>query len=94
LGDYEAFSRDLSLPAKLIVDEKVFTEFRYENLPVTGPYMAITSVQAAPGRQNADHASFLVHARFQHHNVVMLVVTVSGSGEVDGLELSPKPISG
>ena len=45
-GSYEAFSRDLSLPAKLIVDEKAFSEFRYENLPVTGPYLAITSVEA------------------------------------------------
>jgi hypothetical protein len=91
LGDYGAFSRDLSLPAKLIVDEKVFTEFRYENLPVTGPYLAITSVQAVPGRQDADHASYLVYARFQHQNSVVLVVTVSRSGEVDGLELYPKP---
>ena len=90
LGSYEAFSRDLSLPAKLIVDEKVFSEFRYENLPVTGPYLAITSVEANPGRQDADHASYLVHARFQHQNSVVLVVTVSRSGEVDGLELYPK----
>ena len=90
LGSYEAFSRDLSLPAKLIVDEKAFSEFRYENLPVTGPYLAITSVEANPGRQDANHASYLVHARFQHQNVVVLVVTVSPSGEVDGLELYPK----
>lgn len=46
LGSYEAFSRDLSLPAKLIVDEKAFS--------------------------------------------VVLVVTVSPGGEVDGLELYPK----
>ena len=90
LGSYEAFSRDLSLPAKLIVDEKAFSEFRYENLPVTGPYLAITSVEANPGRQDADHASYLVHAKFQHQNSVVLVVTVSRSGEVDGLELYPK----
>jgi hypothetical protein len=89
-GDYGAFSRDLSLPAKLIVDEKAFAEFRYENLPVMGPYLAITSVQADPGRQDAHHASYLVHARFQHHNAVVLVVTVSRSGEVDGLELYPR----
>ena len=94
LGNYEAFSRDLSLPAKLIVDEKAFSEFRSENLPVTGPYLAITSVEADPGRQDSDHASYLVHARFQHQNSVMLVVTVSRSGAVDGLELSPKPIGG
>jgi hypothetical protein len=91
LGSYDAFSRDLSLPAKLIVDEKkAFSEFRYENLPVTGPYLAITSVEANPGRQDAVHASYLVHARFQHQNSVVLVVTVSPSGEVDGLELYPK----
>jgi hypothetical protein len=90
LGSYEAFSRDLSLPAKLIVDEKVFSEFRYEYLPVTGPYLAITGVEANPGRHDADHASYLVHARFQRQNSVVLVVTVSRSGEVDGLELHPK----
>jgi hypothetical protein len=89
-GDYGAFSRDLSLPAKLIVDEETFAEFRYENLPVTGPYMAITSVQAYPGRQDADHATYMVHVRFEHQNVVTLHVTVSRSGEVDGLELYPK----
>jgi isopentenyl diphosphate isomerase/L-lactate dehydrogenase-like FMN-dependent dehydrogenase len=37
LGNYQAFSRDLSLPAKLIVDEDAFAEFRTENLSVTGP---------------------------------------------------------
>ena len=89
-GDYGAFSRDLSLPAKLIVDEETFAEFRYENLPVTGPYLAITSVQADPGRQDADHTSYVVHARFEHQNVVTVHVTVSRSGEVDGLELYPK----
>jgi hypothetical protein len=89
-GDYGAFSRDLSLPAKLIVDEETFAEFRYENLPVTGPYMAITSVQAYPGPLDADHARYLVQARFEHQNVVTLHVTLSRSGEVDGLELYPK----
>ena len=88
-GTTSAFSRDLSLPAQLIVDEETFAEFRYENLPVTGPYMAITSVQAEPGRQDADHARYLVHARFEHQNAVTLLVTVSRSGEVDGLELYP-----
>jgi hypothetical protein len=89
-GDYGAFSRDLSLPAKLIVDEETFAEFRYQNLPVTGPYLAITSVQAEPGRQDADHPRYLVHARFEHQNAVMLLVTVSRGGEVDGLEFYPK----
>lgn len=88
-GDYRAFSRDLSLPAKLIVDEEAFAELRSENLPVTGPYLAITSVQAEPDRQDANHASYLVQARFQHQNAVVLVVTVSRHGEVDGLELYP-----
>jgi lysozyme family protein len=89
-GDYQAFSRDLSLPAKLIVDAETFADFRYQNLPVTGPYLAITSVQAEPGRQDADHASYLVHARFEHQNAVALLVTVSQSGEVEGLELYPR----
>ena len=89
-GDYQAFSRDLSLPAKLIVDAETFADFRYQNLPVTGPYMAITSVQAEPGRQDADHASYLVHARFEHQDAVSLLVTVSRRGEVEGLELYPR----
>ena len=89
-GDYGAFSRDLSLPAKLIVDAETFADFRYQNLPVTGPYMAITSVQAEPGRQDADHASYLVHARFEHQNAVSLLVTVSRGGEVEGIELYPR----
>jgi lysozyme family protein len=89
-GDYQAFSRDLSLPAKLIVDAETFADFRYQNLPVTGPYLAITSVQAEPGRQDADHASYLVHARFEHQNAVSLLVTVSRGGEVEGLELYPR----
>jgi lysozyme family protein len=89
-GDYQAFSRDLSLPAKLIVDAETFADFRYQNLPVTGPYLAITSVQAEPGRQDADHASYLVHARFEHQDAVALLVTVSRNGEVEGLELYPR----
>ena len=89
-GDYGAFSQDLSLPAKLIVDAETFADFRYENLPITGPYMAITSVQAEPGRQHADHASYLVHARFEYQDAVALLVTVSRSGEVEGLELYPR----
>jgi len=47
-------------------------------------------VEANPGRQDTGHASYLVHARFQHQNAVVLVVTVSPRGEVDGLELYPK----
>ena len=48
LGDYQAFSRDLSLPARLIVDEDAFAEFRTENLPATGPFMAVTGVHRSP----------------------------------------------
>jgi hypothetical protein len=36
-GDYRAFSRDLSLPARLIVNEDTFAGFRAENLAITGP---------------------------------------------------------
>ena len=64
LGDYQAFSRDLSLPAKLIVDEDAIAEFRTENLPVAGPFMAVTSVQPEPGRRDPDHARYLVRARW------------------------------
>lgn len=90
LGHYQAFSRDLSLPAKLIVDEDAFGEFRTENLPVTGPFMAVTSVQPEPGRQDHDHVRFRVRARFQHLNAVALVITLSPDGEVEGLELYPR----
>jgi hypothetical protein len=90
LGDYQAFSRDLSLPAKLIVDEDAFAEFRTENLPATGPFLAVTSVQPAPGRQDADHARYLVRARFQHLNAIMLVITLARDGQVEGLELYPR----
>jgi hypothetical protein len=89
LGDYQAFSRDLSLPAKLIVDEPAFAEFRTENLPVTGPFMAITGVQPEPGRQDPDHVRYRVRAQFQHLNAVALVLTLSPDGQVEGLELYP-----
>jgi hypothetical protein len=89
-GDYRAFSRDLSLPARLIVDEHAFADFRTENLPVTGPYMAVTSVQREPGRQDPDHSRYLVRAQFQDQDAVVLVMTVSRSGEIDGLELYPR----
>ena len=87
-GDYPAFSRDLSLPARLIVDEHTFADFRTENLPITGPFLAVTSVQPEPDR-DPDHRRYLVRARFQHQDAVVLVMTVSASGEVDGLELYP-----
>jgi hypothetical protein len=34
--------------------------------------------------------SYLVHARFEHQDAVALLVTVSRSGEVEGLELYPR----
>jgi hypothetical protein len=88
-GDYQAFSRDLSLPARLIVDEHAFADFRTENLPVTGPYLAVSSVQPEPNQQDPDHRSYLVRAQFQYQDAVVLVMTISASGEVDGLELYP-----
>jgi hypothetical protein len=91
LGDYQAFSRDLSLPAKLIVDEEAFAEYRYENLSVTGPFMAVTSVQPDPGEQDPDHVRYLVQARFQYVSIVALVITLSPDGQVEGLELNPRP---
>ena len=36
-GTTSAFSRDLSLPAKLIVDEETFADFRYREPPGHGP---------------------------------------------------------
>ena len=89
-GDYHAFSRDLSLPAKLIVDEDTFAEFRSENLSITGPYLAITSVQPESNQQDRDHSRYLVRAQFQYQDVVVLVMTVSRTGRVDGLELYPR----
>jgi hypothetical protein len=90
LGDYQAFSRDLSLPAKLIVDEDAFAEFRSENLSITGPFMAVTGVQLEPAKAGRDHVRYLVRAQFQHLNAVALVITMSRDGEVEGLELYPR----
>ena len=90
LGNYQAFSRDLSLPAKLIVDEDAFAEFRTENLSVTGPFVAVTSVKPEPAKPGRDHLRYLVRARFQHLNAVALVITLSRDGQVDGLELYPR----
>jgi hypothetical protein len=90
LGDYQAFSRDLSLPAKLIVDEDAFAEFRTENLSVTGPFMAVTGVQPEPAKPGRDHERYLVRAQFQYLNAVALVLTLSREGQVEGLELYPR----
>jgi hypothetical protein len=90
LGDYQAFSRDLSLPAKLIVDEDAFAEFRSENLSTTGPFMAVTGVQPEPAKPGRDHVRYLVRAQFQHLNAAALVITLSRDGQVDGLELYPR----
>ena len=88
-GDYRAFSRDLSLPARLIVNEDTFAGFRTEYLSITGPYLTITSVQPEPGNQYRDHTRYVVRAEFQYQDAVALVMTISRSGEVDGLELYP-----
>ena len=90
LDDYQAFSRDLSLPARLIVDEDAFAEFRTENLPATGPFMAVTGVQPEPAKPGRDHVRYLVRAQFQHLNAVALVITPSRDGQVEGLELYPR----
>jgi hypothetical protein len=71
------------------VDEHAFADFRTENLPVTGPYLAVSSVQPEPNQQDPDHRSYLVRAQFQYQDAVVLVMTISASGEVDGLELYP-----
>jgi hypothetical protein len=90
LGDYQAFSRDLSLPAKLIVDEDTFAEFRTENLSITGPFMAVTGVQPEPAKPGRDHVRYLVRAQFEHLNAVALVITLSPDGQVEGLQLYPR----
>ena len=90
LGDYQAFSRDLSLPARLIVDEGAFAEFRTENLPATGPFLAVTGVQPEPAKPGRDHLRYLVRAQFRHLNAVALVITLSRDGQVEGLELYPR----
>jgi hypothetical protein len=90
LGDYQAFSRDLSLPARLIVDKDTFAEFRAVNLSVIGPFMAVTDVQPEPGTQNPDHLRYLVRAQFQNVNAIALVITLSREGQVEGLEFYPR----
>lgn len=89
-GDYRAFSRDLSLPARLIVSEDTFAGFRTENLAITGPYLTITNVHQQPNNQDRDHTRYEVRAAFQYQDAVVLVLTISRSGEVDGLELHPR----
>jgi hypothetical protein len=90
LGDYQAFSRDLSLPARLIVDKDTFAEFRTENLSVTGPFLAVTRVEPEPGKEDPAHHRYLVHAQFQYLSVEALVLTLSHDGRVEGLELYPR----
>jgi hypothetical protein len=90
LDDYQAFSRDLTLPAKLIVDEDAFAEYCTENLSVTGPFVAVTRVEPEPGAQDPAHMRYLVRAQFQHLNADALVLTLSPDGRVDGLKLYPR----
>jgi hypothetical protein len=88
-GDYRTFSRDLSKPGRLILDEDAFADFRTVSLPVTGPYLAVTGVQRMPNQQDPDHSRYLVRAQFQNQNEAVLVMTVAPSGKVEGLELHP-----
>jgi hypothetical protein len=90
LGDDQAFSRDLSLRARRIVDEDAFAEFRTENLSVTGPFMAVTRVEPEPGKQDPTHVRSLVRAQFQYLNADALVLRLSRDGRVEGLELYPR----
>ena len=92
LGDYQAFSRDLSLPARLIVDEDAFAEFRSEYLSVTGPFMAVTGVQPEPAKPGRDHVRYVVRAQFQYLNAVALVITLSRDGQVEGRAVSPQGV--
>ena len=90
LGDYRAFSRDLSLPARLIVDEATFAEFRKDNLPAIGPFVAVTDVQPESGMQDPEHLRYQVRVQFQNVNAAALVITLSREGQVEGLELYPR----
>lgn len=88
-GDYQAFSRDWSSPVKLVVGERAFQKFRDENLPATGPFKAITSVTPVADQQDADHASYQVHATFQKRESVVFTITLSADdGKVEGLEFN------
>lgn len=90
-GDYQAFSRDWSLPARLVVDEPVFAALRAENLPITGPYEDVTGVRPAPGHDGPGYVGYVVRARFQHKAGVQLTITVvRNTGEIEGLELNPR----
>jgi hypothetical protein len=80
----------LSRPARLIVDQDTFAEYRSENLSVTGPFMAITSVEPVPGRQDPAHMRYQVQAHFKYLNAGALVLTLSRGGQVEGLELYPR----
>ena len=91
-GDYQAFSRDWSSPVEFVVREQAFQKFRDENLPATGPFKAITSMTPVAGKQNADHASYQVHATFQERESVLFTITLSAnSAKVEGLEFNSQP---
>ena len=91
-GDYQAFSRDWSSPVKLVVGERRFREFRDDNLPVTGPFKALTSVAPTAGQRDADHASYEVLAQFEKQDGVLFTMTLSSGGaKVEGLEFKPQP---
>ena len=91
-GDYQAFSRDWSSPVKLVVSERAFREFRDDNLPATGPFKTITSMNPTAGQQDANHASYEVLAQFEKREGVLFTMTLSSGGaKVEGLEFKPQP---
>jgi hypothetical protein len=90
-GDYQAFSRDWSSPVKLMVSEHTFRQFRDDSLPATGPFKAITSVTPTGGQQDADHASYTVHATFEQGESALFTLTLSAdAAKVEGLEFHPQ----
>jgi hypothetical protein len=91
-GDYQALSRDWSSSVKLVVGERAFRKFRDDNLPLTGPFKALTSVTPTAGQQDADHVSYEILARFEKRDSVLFTMTLSSGGaKVEGLELKSQP---
>jgi hypothetical protein len=48
-GDYGVWSRHWSDAMKAAIDREKFESFREQTLPVTGPFVEITSVELKPG---------------------------------------------
>jgi hypothetical protein len=89
-GDYQAFSRDWSSPVKLMVSERAFQRFRDDSLATTGPFKTITSITPTGGQQDADHASYEVHASFEKRQSALFTITLSTDASVEGLEFHPQ----